>query len=143
MPEPGACPTAQRAPGSDPLSGVAPGRADGAKPADGSEPKPPGADGHHIELTAVQIDRNHGTLRGDADTQDALLALQQTLDNHRCFGKVKSSSDRITFERHKDWFKFTVEFEIACPAPEEPAKKPKGDKAEPGVVGEQIDRHAP
>jgi hypothetical protein len=64
----------------------------------------------------VQIDRGHATLRGDADSQDALLALQQAVDAHRCFGKVKSSSDRITFERHNDWFKFTLEFEIACPS---------------------------
>ncbi len=113
------------------------------------DPKPPGKDGHHIELSSVQIDRNHGTLRGDADTQDALLALQQAVDSHRCFGKVKSSSDRITFERHRDWFKFTVEFEIACPADEATAKPGKGDgkadktdkadKAEPKKTDDEDD----
>ena len=74
-----------------------------------------------------------------ADTQDALLALQQAIDAHRSFGKVKSSSDRITFERHRDWFKFTVEFEIACPAEQakEAAGKGKGgDKKGDGKNGD-------
>lgn len=104
------------------------GRAGGAPAGPGApEPGAAGGDaagagapaafgGHQIELATIQIDRQHGTLRGDADSQDALLALQQAVDAHRCFGKVKSSSDRITFERHNDWFKFTLEFEIACPA---------------------------
>ncbi len=132
MPEPGGRGMVPPGLMPNPMAGaMPPAPGDAAKPADdGSVPKPPGAEGHHIELTAVQIDRNHGTLRGDADTQDALLALQQALDNHRCFGKVKSSSDRITFERHKDWFKFTVEFEVACPAAEEPAKKSAAGKAD-------------
>ncbi len=117
-----------------------------AAPAAEGDPKPPGKDGHQIELSSVQIDRNHGTLRGDADTQDALLALQQAVDSHRCFGKVKSSSDRITFERHRDWFKFTVEFEIACPADEAAAKPAKADgkgdkadKAEPKKADDEED----
>jgi type IV pilus assembly protein PilM len=92
----------------------APAAEDGAA-AGGEAPKGEFS-GHQIELSSVQIDRGHATLRGDADSQDALLALQQAVDAHRCFGKVKSSSDRITFERHNDWFKFTLEFEIACPS---------------------------
>jgi hypothetical protein len=87
--------------------------------------------GHQIEFTAVQIERSRGTVRGEADTQDALLALQQAVDAHRCFGKAKSSSDRITFERHRDWFKFTIEFEIACPSAEVESDEEdkKADKA--------------
>lgn len=89
--------------------------------------------GHKIELSAVQVDRSGATIRGDADTQEALLALQQAIDAHRCFGKAKSSSDRITFERHKDWFKFTIQFEVACPVDEPKAagkpKKAGADKA--------------
>ena len=65
------------------------------------------------------------TMRGEADTQDALLALQQAIDSHKCFSKVKSSSDRITFERHHDWFKFTMQFEVACPEPVEKKAKSK------------------
>ncbi len=79
--------------------------------------------GHKIELNAMQIERTGVTMRGEADTQDALLALQQAIDSHKCFSKVKSSSDRITFERHRDWFKFTMQFEVACPQAVE--KKPK------------------
>ncbi len=87
--------------------------------------------GHKIELSAMQIERNNATIRGDADSQDALLALQQAIDAHRCFGKAKSSADRITFERHRDWFKFTIQFEIACPqADAVPAKGKKGDKGD-------------
>ncbi|MBM4345398.1 MAG: pilus assembly protein PilM [Deltaproteobacteria bacterium] len=138
LPDIGGGPPAERMPMPGP-GGAAPGvpgaggsvlgavRDPAAAPAAEGDPKPPGKDGHQIELSSVQIDRNHGTLRGDADTQDALLALQQAVDSHRCFGKVKSSSDRITFERHRDWFKFTVEFEIACPADDVPAKPTKGE----------------
>lgn len=100
-------------------------------PADGAPAADKAKDvqaGHKLELASVQIERNSATVRGDADSQEALLALQQTLDLHRCFGKVKSSSDRITFERHHDWFKFTIQFEISCPAPE---KAPSADQ-EPG-----------
>lgn len=90
--------------------------------------------GHQIEFNAVQIERTGVTIRGEADTQDALLAMQQAIDSHRCFGKVKSSSDRITFERHRDWFKFTLQFEVACPVEEKAEKKPKAkapaDKAD-------------
>jgi type IV pilus assembly protein PilM len=81
--------------------------------------------GHKIELSAVQIERTGVTMRGEADTQDALLALQSAIDGHKCFSKVKSSSDRITFERHRDWFKFTMQFEVACPQPVEKKAKVK------------------
>lgn len=137
LPDIGGQPPAERMPSptaaGNPLSGVAPptprGMGGPHEPAgaEGADPKPPGKDGHQIELASVQLDRNHGTLRGDADTQDALLALQQAIDAHRCFGKVKSSSDRITFERHRDWFKFTVEFEVACPAEDAKDKDAKKD----------------
>ena len=84
--------------------------------------------GHQIELASVQIERTNATLRGDADSQDALLALQQGLESHRCFSKAKSSSDKITFERHNGWYKFTIQFELSCPA-EGKAKDDKGDAA--------------
>lgn len=104
------------------LAGQAPAAAaptggDGDPAATGAPaPKAPGTGGHQLEFTAVQIERSRGTVRGEAETQDGLLALQQAIDAHRCFGKAKSSTDRITFDRHRDWFKFTIEFEIACPA---------------------------
>ena len=108
----GAGPAGKAEPGTAEAGTAQPGSPEGAG-ADAAAPAAFG--GHQIELTTIQIDRQHGTLRGDADSQDALLALQQAVDAHRCFGKVKSSSDRITFERHNDWFKFTLEFEVACP----------------------------
>ncbi len=116
------------------------------KPADKKDASDAGADdakpkvftGHKLELTAVQIERNNTTLRGEADTQDALLALQQQLEQHKCFHKVKSSSDRITFERHRDWFKFTVQFEVNCPTEEEKAAKKKAAKGD-----EAADEKAP
>lgn len=82
--------------------------------------------GHKLELNAIQIERTGVTMRGEADTQDALLALQQAIDSHKCFSKVKSSSDRISFERHRDWFKFTMQFEVACPQAAEKKVKGKG-----------------
>ena len=89
---------------------------DAGRPDDnGGEPEP--FSGHKIELLSADIDRLKGTLRGDCDTQDALLAFQQALEKHPCFHKVKSSSDRISFERHRDWFRFNLRFEIACAAP--------------------------
>ena len=106
---------------ADPGSALSPPGAKGGADAagDGDGEAKSGEDlpftGHKLELSALQIEHNSATLRGDADTQEALLALQQAIDAHRCFAKAKSSSDRITFERHKDWFKFTIQFEIACP----------------------------
>ncbi len=116
-------------PGGAPPAG--PASPDGAAKdeAKGRDPSEPFT-GHKVELSAVQIERGRGTLRGDADTQDAILALQQAVDAHKCFSKVKSSSDRITFERHRDWFKFTLEFEIACPVEAEKAKKDKAAKGD-------------
>jgi len=113
-------------PGAD--GAGAPGNVDPGESGDGG---PAPFTGHKIELSAIDIERTSATLRGDADTQDALLALQQGIDGHRCFSKAKSSSDRITFERHKDWFKFTIQFEIACPAAVvgKAAAKAKGEAA--------------
>lgn len=51
---------------------------------------------------------------------------------------MKSSSDRITFERHRDWFKFTVQFEVNCPTEEEKAAKKKSAKGD-----EAADEKAP
>ncbi len=93
---------------------------------EGDTPKKKDGEGFQIELTAVQIERTTVTLRGEADSQDALLAYQQAIDVHRCFGKVKSSSDRISFERHRDWFKFTIQFDVACPVEDKSASKDKG-----------------
>ncbi len=88
--------------------------------------------GHKIELAAMQIERSGVTMRGEADTQDALLALQQALDSHKCFSKVKSSSDRVTLERHRDWFKFTMQFEVACPQAAEKKTKKAAVKPDAG-----------
>lgn len=89
---------------------------DGKPRGDGEEDEEKGAfEGHQVELMSTDIDRSKGSLRGDCDTQDALLAFQEALTRHPCFHKVKSSSDRITFQRHKDWFRFTIRFEIHCP----------------------------
>ena len=86
--------------------------------------------GHKIELMSTDIDRTKGSLRGDCDSQDALLAFQEGLTRHRCFHKVKSSSDRITFQRHKGWFRFTMRFEIHCP--DDTDRKGKKTKAKKG-----------
>ena len=103
----------------DPRSPPGAAEAPGAPAAADSEEAP--FTGHKIELLSADIDRLKATLRGDCDTQDALLAFQQAVERHPCFHKVKSSSDRISFERHRDWFRFNLRFEIACAAP---ARKP-------------------
>ncbi|HAN32533.1 MAG TPA: hypothetical protein DCQ06_13135 [Myxococcales bacterium] len=87
------------------------------------EPSKEGFFGHKVELTNVDIDRSKVSMRGDCDTQDALLALQQAINKHRCFGKIKSSSDKITFQRHKGWFRFNLSFEVRCPQSQNAALK--------------------
>lgn len=89
--------------------------------------------GHKVELLSADIDRSKATLRGDCDTQEALLAFQQAIERHRCFSKVKSSSDRITFERHRDWFRFNLRFEVSCPTVS--AKKAAKGEAGSGAKG--------
>ncbi|MSP93069.1 MAG: hypothetical protein EXR79_14920 [Myxococcales bacterium] len=132
------------APGERAAERAAPGRGDpggsgfpGASVDPDAEPAadaPKPFEGHQIELSAVQIERGNVTLRGDVDSQEGLLALQQAIDAHRCFSKIKPSSDRITFERHQDWFKFTLQFEIACPREH---KKPSGAKKAADDDGEE------
>ncbi len=98
--------------------------------------------GHKIELLSVDIDRSKGSLRGDCDTQEALLAFQTALEKHPCFQKIKSTSDRITFERHREWFRFNIGFEIQCPAADPPKKVRKadgGDKAGSEADGEETE----
>ena len=87
---------------------------EGAKPKGAGEDKA-GFFGHKVELDNIDIERNKVRMRGDCDTQDALLALQQGIEKHRCFQKIKSSSDKITFQRHKGWFRFNLSFDIRCP----------------------------
>ncbi len=107
-------------------AGGAPGGAPGGPGAGGGEPEL--FSGHKIELLSADVDRHKVTLRGDCDTQDALLAFQQAIEKHRCFHKVKSSSDRISFERHRDWFRFNLRFEISCPDPDERRRDRKKKK---------------
>lgn len=129
-------PGAADAPGADEGAGDKDASAKGGDP--DAKPAPPPPKGHQVELKSVVIERAKVTMRGDVETQDALLAFQQALDDHRCFDKVKSSSDRITFERHRDWFKFNITFELDCPAAGASTKKPgKADeKAEDKGDGE-------
>ncbi len=84
--------------------------------------------GHKVELLSLSISRNKASMRGDCDTQDALLALQEGVKKHPCFHKIKSSSDRITFQRHKGWFRFNVGFEVRCPAKADLDKKAEAAK---------------
>ncbi len=81
--------------------------------------KPAGFFGHKVELLSVDVERSKVNMRGDCDSQDALLALQQAIGKHRCFHKIKSSSDKITFQRHKGWFRFNLGFEVRCPQKED------------------------
>lgn len=94
--------------------------------------------GHKIELLSIDIDRTKASLRGDCDTQDALLAFQTSLEKHPCFHKIKSTSDRITFERHRDWFRFNIGFEIACPKAQ--SGEPEGKAGKAGKAGKGEDK---
>jgi type IV pilus assembly protein PilM len=146
---PGVGPGSNPAPDTPPAAVAAPLRAPaaptdaGRATDDGSEKPATSAVGHHqVELASMQIERTSGTLRGDADTQEALLALQQAIDAHRCFAKAKSTSDKITFERHNGWYKFTLQFEIACPQNEGKSGKSRagkdgGEKAEGDKSGSE------
>ncbi|MCO4760179.1 MAG: pilus assembly protein PilM [Myxococcales bacterium] len=107
-----------------------PGAAPGTDTGDGSSGKKKAEFfGHKIELLSMTVGRSKASMRGDCDTQDALLALQQHIGKHPCFHKIKSSSDRITFQRHKGWFRFNVGFEVRCPSSSDDDKaKKKGGK---------------
>jgi len=102
---------------------------------DGGEEETKVFDGHKVELLSTDIDRTKVSLRGDCDTQDALLAFQEKIERHSCFHKVKSSSDRITFERHKGWFRFTIRFEIRCPEDTPTTRGKKGKNGKKGKKG--------
>ena len=116
--------------------------AEGSEAVEGEEDgKPPAFLGHKVELLSLSISRNKASMRGDCDTQDALLALQQAVKKHPCFHKIKSSSDRITFQRHKGWFRFNVGFEVRCPAKADLEKKAEAaKKTKDAAAGKQADK---
>lgn len=95
---------------------------DGFGEPDGATPVPPVATpddaettGLAVEIENIRIDPRSGTVRGEADSIETLDALVAKLGSDICFHDVLTeSTERIQFQRHQGWQRFTLRFGIDC-----------------------------
>lgn len=81
-----------------------------------------------VELESVRIDVKNASIRGEADSIETLDRLVARLKAEPCFHDVVTeSTERIQFERHQGWQRFSLRFAVDCSAKEAP-KKQKSSK---------------
>lgn len=70
-----------------------------------------------MEIESIRIDGKTMTLRGEAETIEVLDAFIQKLEEDACFHNVSTeSTERIQFQRHQGWQRFTLKAELDCSA---------------------------
>jgi type IV pilus assembly protein PilM len=73
-----------------------------------------------LELESLTIEEGVANLKGEANSIEAVTLLEQKLKGHPCFkGVVLEGTERITFERHRDWYSFRIKVDLNCKAPDE------------------------
>lgn len=96
-------------------------------PAEASSDRPPD-DRYIIELETVRIEKQNGTLKGQANDIEAYELFLQKLKAHRCLRKVETqTTELVTFQRHTGWRDFQLKFNIDC----SPRKVSKSAKKKP------------
>ncbi len=109
--------------------GGAPGAKEGG---DNGEAK--GDDRLIAEFESVSIDEDSVSLKGEANSIEAVTLLEQRLREHRCLQHVElEGTDRINFERHRGWYSFRIKADVECKQPTE--EKGKGNAAARGSRG--------
>jgi hypothetical protein len=115
---------------------AAPGGEAPAAPGPAGQPKTPGpSDPYAVEIESARIEARNASVRGEADSIETLDGLVAKLKSDPCFHDVVTeSTERIQFERHQGWQRFSLRFAVDC-APKEAPKKPKAAaaKADKGV----------
>ena len=98
---------------------------------EGGAPETGGERAYKAELESVRIEPRTASLRGEADSIETLDALVARLKTDPCFQDVVTeSTERIQFERHQGWQRFSIRMNIDC-TPKEAQKKPQ----KPAVEG--------
>ncbi len=108
------------------------GHAKGSSPptGDGGESASSSASGAWaIEMENVRIDPRQATLRGEAETIEVLDQFVSKLNADSCLSDVVTeSTERIQFQRHQGWQRFTLRMAVDCSAKEALKKGKEGAK---------------
>jgi hypothetical protein len=82
-------------------------------------------DAYTLEVENVRIEPRVLSIRGEADTIDTLDLFVKRLDADPClYDVVTESTERIQFQRHQGWQRFSLRMAVDC-APKDAAKKAK------------------
>lgn len=106
-------PVRRTPPATEPAAGTAaaPGAEGEAK--ESAQAEDPNA--LRVELETVEISDSLISLKGEANTLEAVSLFEQKLKEHRCFGDTSvEGTERITFERHRNWYLFRIQISVAC-----------------------------
>jgi hypothetical protein len=93
---------------------------------DGTESAPAAAEGAWaVELENLRIEQRQATIRGEAETIETLDHFVANLNADSCISEVVSeSTERIQFQRHQGWQRFTLRMTVDCTT-KDAAKKVK------------------
>ncbi|HOU53307.1 MAG TPA: hypothetical protein PLQ97_05200 [Myxococcota bacterium] len=79
--------------------------------------------GHPLELESVRIDPKQVSLRGEAKTIEVLDAFVARLQADPCFQDVVTeSTERVMFQRHQGWQRYSLRWTVDCAKAEAPRK---------------------
>lgn len=83
-------------------------------PPAGAAARPPD-DRYVIELETVRIEKENGSLKGQANDIEAYELFVAKLKEHRCLKKVETqTTELVTFQRHTGWRDFQLKFNVDC-----------------------------
>jgi len=79
--------------------------------------------GYPLELESVRIDPKQVSLRGEAKTIEVLDAFVARLQADPCFQDVVTeSTERVMFQRHQGWQRYSLRMTVDCAKGESPRK---------------------
>ncbi len=89
-----------------------------------------------LELENVRIEMRQATLRGEAETIETLDQFVSKLDADPCISDIVSeSTERIQFQRHQGWQRFTLRMTVDCQPKDLPKKAPKDGAKDAAAAG--------
>lgn len=96
-----------------------------------------------LELENLRIEPRQATVRGEAQTIETLDQFVAKLDADTCISDVVTeSTERIQFQRHQGWQRFTLRMTVDC-SPKEQPRKPKDAAKDAGKDATAKDKAAP
>lgn len=74
-----------------------------------------GEQAFRLEIENIRIENKFGSMRGEADTIETLDSMVAKLNADPCIHDVSTeSTERIQFQRHQGWQRFSLKFQIDC-----------------------------